>query len=97
MNNKNLKSFNLNNDVAVKLTPKGHEYLQNFFDNNEVDKRTIKLKGDILVIKLWMLSKIFGPYMDIGIDSVFQGMKIIISDNDLKEIKSKQKEDKKER
>lgn len=38
MNNKNLKSFNLNNDVTVKLTPKGHECLQNFFNNNEVDK-----------------------------------------------------------
>ncbi len=97
MNNKNLKSFNLNNEVAVKLTPKGHECLQNFFNNNEVDKRTIKLKGDILVIKLWMLSKIFGPYMDIGMDSVFKGMKIIVSDNDLREIKPKQKEGNKER
>ena len=97
MNNKKFQSLNLNEKVAVKLTNKGQNYLENYLNKNEIDKRIIKLNGDVLVINLWLLIKIFGPQMDIGNEAVFQDMKIIIPDESLKEIKAKPKKDREER
>lgn len=97
MNNKKFQSLNLNEKVAVKLTNKGQNYLESYLNKNEIDKRIIKLNGDVLVINLWLLIKIFGPQMDIGNEAVFQDMKIIIPDESLKEIKAKPKKDREER
>lgn len=98
MNTKNLKSFDMNKKVAVKLSKQGHKHLEKYFGQNEDTKyyleHFIKMDGDVLEIELWKLMQIFGSEMSMGNNATmpFASMDMLISDDDLEEVRKPQKE-----
>ena len=97
MNKNNLKSFNMNLKVAVKLTEAGKQHLIDYYSQFDYGKDYLKncihINGDVLEMQLYELMQVFGSQMVMGNDKMpFQSMDMLISENDLKNVKSKPKE-----
>ena len=97
MNRENLKSFNINSIVAVKLSESGKkqilEYYKNLGIQSENIKNYVKINRDVLEIQLWELMQIFGSAMVNGNEeSPFKSNNILISDTDLKSVKKTHKD-----
>lgn len=92
MKNKNLKLFNMNSIVAVKLSEDGHRHLEEYFGKNdtlkEYLKNNIQINGDILEIQLVELMQIFGSEIREGSSggSMFQSMEMLLSGDDLRSV-----------
>ena len=97
MNRENLKSFNINSIVAVKLSESGKkqilEYYKNLGIQSENIKNCVKINGDVLEMQLWELMQIFGSAMVNGNEEPpFKSNNILISDTDLKSVKKTHKD-----
>ena len=90
----------MNSTVAVKLSADGHKHLKVYYGKNKYSKeyleKCVKIDGDVLEMQLWELMQVFGSKMYNGNPNLpFQSMNMLISGDDLKEVKapSKEKED----
>ena len=85
-----LKTFNINSDVKVKLTPKGREL---FFNNKDYEKypRTLTEDRDgYSTWQLWVLMEEFGEHMYNSSDNCFETT-ILIDDKELNNLNLKRK------
>lgn len=92
MNTKKLKSFKMNNKVAVKLSEEGHRILKEYYNykgDKEYLEQYVELDGDVLQIELWKLMQIFRSEMYNGNENIpFKSRNMLISDADLTVVKT---------
>ena len=79
-----MKEFNINDEIKVKLTEKGIKVLNAYYINAYQRKYFYcPDENGYYRLQLWVFMNIFGPYMHIGNNDMFEDMNILINEDDL--------------
>ncbi len=80
-NKKEIYTFNMNDEVAVKLTEHGENILNRFYENLTYERPQINSKK-VFKTELWNLFRIFGPELWHGCEIPFKNNIIQIRKRD---------------
>lgn len=78
-----MKEFNINDEIKVKLTEKGSRAMYNYYICRGCITSKLPDENGYTRFQLWEFMSIFGQYMHIGNNDMFEDLNILINEDDL--------------